>query len=94
MILQKSFTIIFRETCKKKKKKIDVENDTTDDESFHEKSNKCHSCNKSIIKINPKWTPLKYQLRTDLNVVSVKTKKVMKQLKAYLKRLHQDKVTL
>ena len=27
-----------------------------------------------MIEINPKWTPIKYQLRTDLNTVSVKTK--------------------
>ena len=27
-----------------------------------------------MIEINPKWTPIKYQLRTDLNVVSVKKK--------------------
>ena len=27
-----------------------------------------------MIEINPKWTPIKYQLRTDLNAASVKTK--------------------
>ena len=27
-----------------------------------------------MIEINTKWTPRKYQLRTDLNAVSVKTK--------------------
>ena len=27
-----------------------------------------------MIEINPKWSPIKYQLRTDLNTVSVKTK--------------------
>ena len=85
---RKSTKSTFRDTCKKKKKKKDLENDTTDDEDFHEEGSERHSFNKSMIEINPKWTPIKYQLRTDLNVVSVKKsffKKVIKQLKAYLK---------
>ena len=56
-----------------KKQKIDVENDTSDDEDFHEESSERHSFNESMIELNPKWTPIKYQFRTDLNAVSVKT---------------------
>ena len=57
-----------------KKQEIDLENDATDDEDFHEEGSEHHSFNESVIEINPKWTPIKYQLRTDLNAVSVKTK--------------------
>ena len=32
-----------------------------------------------MIDINPRWTPIKYQLRTDLNAVSVKTKEKLVQ---------------
>ena len=87
MVLQKIYKINFQRHLQKKKKN-DLENDTTDDEDFHEEGSERHSFNKSMIEINPKWTPIKYQLRTDLNVVSVKKsffKKVIKQLKAYLK---------
>ena len=87
MVLQKIYKINFQRHLQKKKKN-DLENDTTDDEDFHEEGSECHSFNKSMIEINPKWTPIKYQLRTDLNVVSVKKsffKKVIEQLKAYLK---------
>ena len=43
-----------------KKQKIDLENDTTDDEDFHEEGSEHHSFNESMIEINPKWTPIKY----------------------------------
>ena len=57
-----------------KKQEIDVENDTSDDEDFHEESGEHQSFNKSMIEINPKWTLIKYELKTDLNAVFVKTK--------------------
>ena len=55
-------------------KKFDLENDTVDDDDFHEEGSERNSFNESMIEINPKWSPIKYQLRTDLNTVSVKTK--------------------
>ena len=72
MILQKIYKTSFRNTCKKTKN--DLENGNTDDEDFREEGKEQHSFNESMIEINPKWTPIKYQLRTDLNTVSVKTK--------------------
>ena len=57
-----------------KKQKNDLENGNADDEDFREEGSEQHSFNESMIEINTKWTPRKYQLRTDLNAVSVKTK--------------------
>ena len=48
------------ETPAKKKKKKDLENDTTDDKDFHEEGSERHSFSKWMIEINPKWTPVKY----------------------------------
>ena len=62
-----------------KKQKINLKNDTTDDEDFCEEGSEHHYFNDSMIEINPKWTPIKYQHRTYLNAVSVKTKEKLVQ---------------
>ena len=39
-----------------KKQKINLKNDTTDDEDFCEEGSECHYFNDLMTEINPKWT--------------------------------------